>query len=226
MRLMNSIILARLISLVIVGGAVFPTFVQAKATSEKIFHDGPCTSESLVLCKQSRPELAKEVVIAEPIKFVNSTSPVKKQNHKPGRDTWKVYQTIFRPAPSAMPARVHNLKDPLAANEKAKDLIKKAPSVLEIIAACESGMKHYNEDTGNVLQGRITPGDVGLLQINSLVHEEQARELGFNIFSIYGNIGYAMKLYIEKGTQPWNSSKKCWGSKIPPQLQLPLTEQT
>ena len=223
MRLMNSITLTGLISLVIVGGVVFPTPAQAQTSSERIFHDGPCTSESLVLCKQSRPELAVEVVIAEPIKSIKPV--VKRQNHKRSKDTWKVYQTIFRPAPSAMPARVHSLKDPLAANAKAKDLIEKAPPVLKIIAACESGMKHYNEDTGNVLQGRITPGDVGLLQINSLVHEEQAREFGFNIFSIYGNIGYAMKLYIEKGTQPWNSSKACWGPKIPEQLRLPLPAQ-
>lgn len=225
MRVTTSIILTGLISLVVVGGSVFPTSIQAQVLTGRAYHDGPCTSESLVLCKQSRPELVREEIVARPVTPITSVQSVKGNVSNRGRDAWKVYQTIFRPAPSVMPAKVHKLKDPLTANATARELIEKAPPVLKIIAACESGMKHYNTKTGNVLQGRKTPGDIGLLQINSLVHEGLARELGFNIYSIYGNIGFALKLYIEKGTQPWNASKACWGPKIPEQLRLPMIAQ-
>ncbi len=139
---------------------------------------------------------------------------------------WKAYQTAFRPTGnSAMPARVHRVADPVAANELARRLLQKAPLAIQEIVACESGRKHYNEKTGYVLQGEITPGDVGFSQINTLVHAEDAMRDGFNPYSIYGNIGFAIKLYIKEGTKPWNSSKKCWGPKVPPQLRLPLSEQ-
>lgn len=243
MRSVISIILTGLVSLVVAAEG-FPSSIQAAASSsqgmEPSFYDGPCSSESDALCHLSKKSSVTSVS-EERIVGVKSASLHKKQavaavkvnvgrglGYRTRRDpnAWKMYLTTFKPAgPSAMPATVHRLSDPLAANRKAKELLEKAPQVFKIIAACESGMKHYSEETGNVLQGRITPGDVGLLQINSLVHGEDALRLGFNVWSIYGNIGYAIKLYIEKGTQPWNSSKKCWGPKIPPHLRLPLPAQ-
>lgn len=240
-------ILAGFISLTCVGEQVFPSFACAKddlsMKKQSSYYDGPCSSgdgfeeSSRTLCELSA-KYQIVVITAEPIAEVkpvpapkspsSSSKKIFGSEHRTRRDpnAWKVHQTLFKPTgKSTMPASVHRLKDPIAANQKAKELLEKAPPVFKIIAACESGMKHYSEGTGNVLQGRTTPGDVGLLQINSLVHGEDALKLGFNVWSIYGNIGYAIKLYIEKGTQPWDSSKKCWGPKVPPELRLPLSEQ-
>ena len=253
MMTVSRMILAGFISLTFVGELVFLSFAHAKddlSMERQRYHDydGPCISENnaLALCQLSAKPLVV-VITAERIAEAKSTSASKPSSPSPKKifasvkanvehgyghharrnpNAWRVYQTSFKPAPSAMPSDIHRLKDPFAANQKAKELLEKAPPVFKFIAACESRMKHYNEKTGSVLQGAITPGDIGLLQINSLVHAEDAFRDGFNIYSIYGNIGYAIKLYIEKGTQPWNSSKKCWGPKVPPQLQLPLSAQT
>lgn len=253
MTSVSRMILAGFISLIFVAEPVFLSYTYAKgdlSMERRTYYDGPCSSgkNALALCELSgQPKVS--VITAERIAEIKSApapapkppspSPKKifasiKSNaehwygHHTRRDpnAWKIHLTSFKPAgPSAMPENVHRLKDPSAANQKAKELLEKAPPVFKFIAACESRMKHYNEKTGNVLQGVVTPGDVGLLQINSLVHGETARKLGFNVYSIYGNIGYGIKLYIEEGTRPWNSSKKCWGSKVPPQLRLPLPKQ-
>ena len=252
MTSVSRMILSGFISLAFIGEPAFLSYAHAKddlSMDRRTYHDGPCISgnNALALCELSaKPQVvvitAERIAEAKSVPAPKPPSPTPKKifasikanvEHWYGRHTrrdpnaWKVYQTSFKPAgASAMPENVHRLKDPFAANQKAKDLLEKAPPVLKVIAACESSMKHYDEKTGDVLQGRVTPGDVGLLQINSLVHGEDALKLGFNVWSIYGNIGYAIKLYIEKGTQPWNSSKKCWGPKVPPHLQLPLSAQT
>lgn len=219
------------------------------------YFDGPCSSDknALVLCELSaEPKVVR--ITAEPIaevKPVPPSTPIPNPPSPPSPrpkemmaslkatvehwyargsrkdpNAWKMYQTAFRPTGnSAMPARVHRVKDPVAANKIARKFLKRAPLAIQEIAACESGSKHYNEKTGFVLQGEITPGDVGFTQINTLVHAEDAIRDGFNPYSIYGNIGFAIKLYIKEGTRPWNSSKKCWGPKVPPQLRLPLPEQ-
>lgn len=242
MKSVGSIILTVGTVLALVG-RMFPSYVHALDTfersTERPVYDGPCSSESNVLCQMSEnpgaaviPEA--HVMVIRPAAVMRPSawkSPsrlfsAKRNGSRRDPNGWREYLTSFRPVvPSAMPTGVHSLKDPHAANQKAKELLEKAPPVFKIIAACESGMKHYNQATGNVLQGAITPGDIGLLQINSLVHGKDALRNGFNIYSIYGNIGFGIKLYIEKGTQPWNSSKKCWGPKVPSQLQLPLPEQ-
>ena len=249
MRSVGIIILTGFTLLVLVSEAVFLS--TAYATERDVmrsFYDGPCSSEknALALCELSaKPQVvaitAERIAGVKPAPVPKPSSPNPKKlfasikanvehwyGHHTRRDpnAWRVYQTSFKPVgPSRMPGKVHYVKDPLAANKKAKELLEKAPPAIKILAACESTLRHYDE-TGKVLQGEITPGDIGLLQINSLVHAEDAFKDGFNIFSIYGNIGYAIKLYIEKGTQPWNSSRKrCWDSKIPAHLRVPLRQQ-
>lgn len=248
----SRMVLMGLISLTFVGEPVFLSYAHAKddlSMTRQTYYDGPCISEknALALCELSaKPQVvvitAERIADAKPVPAPKPTSPSPKKifasikannmEHWYGRRTrrdpnaWRVYQTSFKPTGnSAMPAQVHRVADPVAANKIARKLLKKAPLAIQEIVACESGGKHYNEKTGYVLQGEITPGDVGFSQINTLVHAEDAMRDGFNPYSIYGNIGFAIKLYIEKGTQPWNSSKKCWGPKVPPQLRLPLSAQ-
>lgn len=83
--------------------------------------------------------------------------------------------------------------------------------ILARIAYCESKFEHYDEQ-GNVLRGRVTPKDIGVMQINEYYHGKTADALGINIHSIEGNLEYAKWLYEREGVTPWNASKKCWKS--------------
>lgn len=84
------------------------------------------------------------------------------------------------------------------------------PLVMQEIARCESGNRQFNDD-GSVLRGVINSKDVGRFQINEYYHLEQSKKLGMDIYTWDGNTEYAMWLYENKGTIPWNWSKKCWG---------------
>ncbi|HMP67164.1 MAG TPA: hypothetical protein PKA60_00235 [Candidatus Paceibacterota bacterium] len=77
------------------------------------------------------------------------------------------------------------------------------------IARCESGFRH-SDSTGSVLRGRVNPADVGVMQINEKYHADTAIRLGYNIYSIEGNMAYAQYLYDTQGTRPWVHSSKCW----------------
>lgn len=81
--------------------------------------------------------------------------------------------------------------------------------ILAAIAFCESSYRHHNED-GSVLRGNVNAGDVGVMQINERYHGEQAAELGFDIYSIRGNMAYARYLYENQGGKPWKASSHCW----------------
>jgi hypothetical protein len=74
------------------------------------------------------------------------------------------------------------------------------------IAHCESNLQQFNSD-GEVLISRTS--DKGVLQINQ-VHWERAEELGFDLDTIDGNIGYAKLLKEQRGTGDWYMSKHCW----------------
>ena len=78
------------------------------------------------------------------------------------------------------------------------------------IAYCESRFRQFNPD-GSVHRGRINPKDAGVFQINEPWHLENANRLGFDIYSLDGNIGYARHLYERRGTADWKWSRPCWG---------------
>jgi hypothetical protein len=81
--------------------------------------------------------------------------------------------------------------------------------VLVDVAYCESKFTQYNRD-GSVLRGRVNPADVGVMQINEKYHAVTAVRLGYNIYSLEGNMAYARYLYENYGTDPWVHSSKCW----------------
>lgn len=85
--------------------------------------------------------------------------------------------------------------------------------ILAEIARCESQFRQFNKKTGEVLRGVVNNKDVGVMQINEYYHLETAEEANINIYTIEGNLEYARKLYKQSGTDPWNSSKPCWGKK-------------
>lgn len=82
--------------------------------------------------------------------------------------------------------------------------------ILADIAWCESRMRHFGK-SGEVLRGEIDSDDVGVMQINTRYHEEDAVELGIDVYSLHGNLAYAKYLYEKQGTKPWLASSPCWG---------------
>lgn len=69
------------------------------------------------------------------------------------------------------------------------------------IAKCESG---YREDAVNKnTNGTI---DRGIFQLNS-IHKNISNK---DAFTFESNIKYAWNMFKEQGTNPWNSSIKCW----------------
>jgi len=97
-----------------------------------------------------------------------------------------------------------------AVQDKIVEVERTAP-VMERIAKCESGNRHF--ENGQVLvRGNKTREsvDVGKYQINTKIWGKKATELGFDIFSEKGNTDMAMYIFKNFGSDAWNASKKCW----------------
>ncbi|MEK7136132.1 MAG: hypothetical protein AAB821_00875 [Patescibacteria group bacterium] len=89
-------------------------------------------------------------------------------------------------------------------------------NLTKAIAFCESTYQQFDADTGTVLRGVHNPLDVGLFQINEKYHLEKSLVLGFDIYSVQGNIDYALWLIKHEGAKHWKWSKPCWSQKINP----------
>lgn len=70
------------------------------------------------------------------------------------------------------------------------------------IVACESNFVHYTTD-GDVLRGRVTPADTGVMQINLDIHGKRVEQLGLNVEKLEDNLKYGKMLYDESGHVPW-----------------------
>ncbi len=81
--------------------------------------------------------------------------------------------------------------------------------IMAVISGCESHYRQYDSD-GNIYRGEVNNKDVGLMQINEHYHLEDAKALGYNIYTIEGNLAFARYLYNHEGTAPWDSSGYCW----------------
>jgi hypothetical protein len=82
--------------------------------------------------------------------------------------------------------------------------------VMVDIARCESKFRQF-ADSGNPFWGGYLGKMIGIFQIYSDIHASSAAELGFDLTTVEGNLGYARHLYDESGTDPWLSSIGCWG---------------
>ncbi len=78
------------------------------------------------------------------------------------------------------------------------------------IAKCESHFRQLDKD-GSIHRGVVNNEDVGVMQINEHYHLETSQEKNYNIYTLEGNTAYARELYEKQGTQPWSSSRACWG---------------
>lgn len=95
------------------------------------------------------------------------------------------------------------------------------------VAQCESRYTQFNAD-GSVHRGEINDQDIGIMQVNEHYHAATADKLGLDIYTLQGNVAYARYLYEKQGTQPWSSSKPCWGkyeSKLSSNINLVATAQ-
>lgn len=93
------------------------------------------------------------------------------------------------------------------------------PPIIQRIAGCEStgdpsGIpRQFNSDGsilwGNDSEGKVIKRDCGEFQINTWVwgRDPQGQDV---CASQSANISFAMSLYSQHGTSPWNASKSCW----------------
>ena len=81
--------------------------------------------------------------------------------------------------------------------------------ILIDVASCESHFTQFNAD-GTILRGVVNPQDVGVMQINEKYHLSDSIKLGFDIYTLEGNMAYAKHLYKTQGTKPWEYSSQCW----------------
>jgi len=101
--------------------------------------------------------------------------------------------------------------EPSTLESYVREYFKDMPILAEIVG-CESHFRQFNKD-GKVISGRVNSRDKGLAQVNVDYHLNDAIKLGFDIYTVDGNLAYAKWLYEKKGTDPWNASKPCWGKK-------------
>lgn len=78
------------------------------------------------------------------------------------------------------------------------------------ISKCESHFRQFDK-AGEVYRGRVNDRDVGVMQVNEDFHLAASKKLGYDIYTLEGNMSYARYLYEREGATPWNSSKPCWG---------------
>ena len=81
--------------------------------------------------------------------------------------------------------------------------------IMVAIAGCESHFRQYDQN-GNTYRGEVNNQDVGVMQINEHYHLDNAKKLGYDIYTLDGNAAYAKYLYEKESTAPWNSSSACW----------------
>lgn len=72
------------------------------------------------------------------------------------------------------------------------------------IARCESRFRQFGPD-GNALRGGTAGKYIGIFQIGEALHAARAASMGFDIYSIDGNMGYARYMYNNSGTNPWRA---------------------
>lgn len=97
----------------------------------------------------------------------------------------------------------------MSTEQYVKEYFSDIPIMIQI-AKCESRFRQLDPD-GSIHRGKVNSLDVGVMQINEHYHLDQSVKKDYDIYTIEGNTAYARDLYEREGTQPWISSKACWG---------------
>lgn len=106
------------------------------------------------------------------------------------------------------PVEAAPITNPVHVEEYVRAYFAKTPLLAEV-ARCESQFRQFDK-SGNVLEGRAVPDDKGVMQINAHFHEDTAKKLGYDIYTLEGNLAYAKNLYERQGLRPWSASAPCW----------------
>jgi hypothetical protein len=116
---------------------------------------------------------------------------------------------VFAYAPTAAAS---TFPDHLTKEDEVVSYFSDVPAMIEI-ARCESEFRQYAPG-GAALHGGLGNRMIGAFQIYSDIHANDAASLGFNIYTLAGNLGYARHLYETQGTTPWNASAHCWRERV------------
>lgn len=106
-----------------------------------------------------------------------------------------------------LPAQTVDVTNRSSVEKYVKSYFSDIPALVAV-ARCESAFRQVGMD-GEVLRG-ANPEDVGVMQINEKYHGARASELGYDLTTLDGNLGFARYLYDKRGLAPWASSKSCW----------------
>lgn len=117
--------------------------------------------------------------------------------------------TVLSGNPSAAAAINQPMPQAQSVHQYVENYFADEPIMIKV-AECESHFQQYSAD-GSVYHGKVDPDDIGVMQINQHYQGATAKQLGIDINTIEGNVAYAQYLYQKEGTQPWSSSKPCWG---------------
>jgi hypothetical protein len=96
----------------------------------------------------------------------------------------------------------------LTTHEKVSQYFDDLPIMIDI-ARCESHFRQF-DPKGNIFRGEKNRFDVGVMQINESYHLKESKKLGYDIYSLEGNMAYARYLYEKEGARPWLASSQCW----------------
>lgn len=107
------------------------------------------------------------------------------------------------------PISKKEVENMMSTEQYVRQYFKDIPIMVQV-ARCESHFRQLDSD-GGIHRGIVNPADVGVMQINEHYHLERSIKENYDIYTIEGNTAYARELYEDKGTDPWNSSKPCWG---------------
>ncbi len=110
---------------------------------------------------------------------------------------------------------IQGVNDPLSSLSTRKDInhvvdilsakYGQNPLIIKRIIQCESG---YNVDAVN--RKAVVGRDIGLLQINTYYHIDNAKKIGYDIYNPNDNLVYGFILMKRYGLSPWTWSKNCW----------------
>ena len=87
--------------------------------------------------------------------------------------------------------------------------------ILDRVCSCESNgspdkaPREFDSD-GRLIRGYPDPSDVGACQIHTPTWGGTAKGLGYDIYTLRGNILMANYIYKTQGLSAWAPSESCW----------------
>ncbi len=149
---------------------------------------------------------AAPLVVASPAATIEAKEVVSEKVHAPVASSTK--STTTKASAKVEVENYGPITDSINVKKYVSDYFSDIP-LLARIAECESHNRQYDK-SGAVIRGEVNVLDVGVMQINEKYHLETSKKLGYNIYTIEGNVAYARYLYKKQGAQPWISSSACW----------------